>query len=113
MGRRLQLFMIAISILVFLAIVHYIRKSRLTTQMAVIWILWSMGLIIISIFPQISYSLVKLLGIVTTMNGVFIIMIFIVYCLVFFLYLKVSILETKLNALVQDQAIRNKEDAER
>ena len=113
MGRRLQLFMIAISILVFLAIVHYIRKSRLTTQMAVIWILWSMGLIIISIFPQIIYSLVKLLGIATTMNGVFIIMIFIVYCLVFFLYLKISILETKLNALVQDQAIRNKENAER
>lgn len=113
MGLRLQLFMIAISVVVFLAIVHYIRKSRLTTQMAVIWILWSMGLIIISIFPQIIYSLVKLLGIATTMNGVFIIMIFIVYCLVFFLYLKISILETKLNALVQDQAIRNKENAER
>ena len=113
MGLRLQFFMIAISVLVFLAIMHFIRKSRLTTQMAVIWILWALGLVIISIFPQIIYSLVKLLGITTTMNGLFIIMIFIVYCLVVCLYLKVSILETKLNALVQEQAIRSKEDTER
>ena len=113
MGRRLQFFMIAISIVVFLSILHYIRKSKLTTQMAVIWVLWSMGLVIISIFPQIVYNLVKLLGITTTMNGLFMIMIFIVYCLVFFLYLKVSILETKLNVLAQDQAIHNKKTEER
>ncbi len=104
--------MIVISVIVFLAILHYIRKSKLTTQMAVIWILWSMGLVIISIFPDIIYNLVKLLGIATPMNGLFMIMIFIVYCLVFFLYLKVSILETKLMALAQDQAIHNKEKSE-
>ena len=113
MGRRLQLFMIVISLLVFVTIVRYIRKSKLTTQTAVIWILWSMGLVVISIFPGLIYNLVKLLGIVTPMNGLFMIMIFILYCLVFFLFLKVSILETKLMALAQDQAIHNKENEEK
>ena len=101
MPKQLQVFLIVISILVLFFIVRFIKKSKLSTQMAVIWILWSIGLILISCFPQIVYRLSDFLGIQTPMNTLFLIMMFILYCLVFFLYLRISILENKLKAIAQ------------
>lgn len=101
--------LIIVSLLVLMMIIRYIRKSRLSTSMAVIWVLWSLGLVLISVFPEIVYGLTTLLGIISPMNSLFLIMVFILYLLVFFLYLKISILEDKLSSLTQHMGIREAE----
>jgi hypothetical protein len=105
MTAHLQYTLIAISLIVTFMIIRFIRRNKLSTQMAVIWILWSIGLVLISIFPNMIYSLSKFLGIQSSMNTLFLLMVFILYCLVFFLYLKISILENKLYSLAQYVAI--------
>ena len=109
MTIQLQLLLIFVSIFVFFFILKFIRKNKLSTDMAVVWILWALGLIIISLVPQIVYAISKLLGIMAPINTVFLIMTFILYCLVFFLYLKLSVLEDKLKSLIQYTAIRDKD----
>ena len=109
MSQTLQVALVTVSILVFCLILIYIRKSKLTRQTATIWILWSFGLIIISIFPNIIYSVTNFLGIAAAINGIFLIVIFILYILVFYLYLRVSNLESKLKALAQHVGIDDSE----
>ena len=113
MSKQLQYSLIAVSLLVLFMIVRYIRKSRLSTNMAVIWVLWSLGLVLISVFPNIIYGLTSLLGIISPMNSLFLIMVFILYLLVFFLYLKISILENKLNSLAQHIGISEEQKAKK
>ena len=112
MPIQLQVFLVIISIIVFIAIIRFIKKSKLSTQMAVIWILWSICLILISVFPTIIYNLSKILGIIAPMNTLFLLMMFILYCLVFFLYLRISILEYKLKTLAQHIGIHEKNDTD-
>ncbi len=102
---KLQIILLLISIVFFFKIIRYIKKSKLTTDLAIIWILWGCGLIVISLFPSIVTFIANLLGIITTINALFLIMIFFLYCLVFYLFLKVSYLEDKLRKLAQYIAI--------
>lgn len=110
MTIRLQVILTCISILVFLMVLRFIKKSKVSTQSAVIWILWSFGLIIISVFPKIISQITAFFGIQSSINGLFLIMIFLLYMLVFFLYLKISVLENKVRDLTQHIAIREKEE---
>lgn len=57
---------------------------------AMIWILWSIGMVIISVFPNIIEKTKNILGIQTQSNAVFLITIFLLYCLTFYLYLRIS-----------------------
>ena len=113
MPIQLQVFLVIISIIVFISIIRFIKKSKLSTQMAVIWILWSIGLILISVFPTIIYNLSKILGIIAPMNTLFLLMMFILYCLVFFLYLRISILEYKLKNLAQHIGISDRNNIQK
>ena len=54
-----------------------IRKSQMQIEDSLFWILISIVLVIISIFPQIADFMSKLLGIGATVNFVFLAMIFI------------------------------------
>ena len=69
-------------------------------------------LILISIFPQIADWLAAQLGIYSTVNMVFLIIIFALLLRVFLLTIKTSQLEHKLRVLVEELAIREKENAE-
>ena len=46
---KLQIILLLISIVFFFKIIRYIKKSKLTTDLAIIWILWGCGLIVISL----------------------------------------------------------------
>ena len=112
MTAQLKITLITASLLVFFFIYYFIRKSKLSNQMAVIWILWSIFLIIISIFHEVIYKISYSLGIASPINGLFLIMMFILYVLVFFLYLKISVLENKVTTLAQHIAINEKTNNE-
>lgn len=105
---RLQLILFLFSILFFIIILYFIKRSKISLDLASVWILWGCGLITISIFPEIVEYTSKLLEIKTTINALYLIMIFILYCLVFYLFLKISILENKLKNLIQIIALQKR-----
>lgn len=101
MSLQLRFFLILFSILFFSFVLMYIRKSKMSLDSAALWVLWSLGVVFIAFFPEIITWISHILGIAAPINSVFLIMIFLLYALVFFAYIKVSLLEEKLKNLIQ------------
>ena len=71
---RLQLILFLFSILFFIIILYFIKRSKISLDLASVWILWGCGLITISIFPEIVEYTSKLLEIKTTINALYLIL---------------------------------------
>lgn len=110
MSLSLQITLIFMSILLFIILVKNVKKGKLRTDYALGWIVCSIMLIIVSIFPQIAYFVAKILGVISTANIVFAFMIFMLIILVYILFSKVSTLEEKQKDLIQEIAILKKEN---
>ncbi|MDO4499678.1 MAG: DUF2304 domain-containing protein [Erysipelotrichaceae bacterium] len=82
--------LLTVSIITLLYVLRSVIKNRLNIKYAMVWILWALGMILISIFPDIVIKLSGLLGIIVPSNTVFLIFIFLLYCLTFYVYLKLS-----------------------
>lgn len=94
------------SVTVFAAISRCVRKRRIQLRDGIYWILCSLLLILISVFPILAVWAARLLGIQSASNCVFLIIIFLLGFHQFFLTLRMSQLEMKLNRLVQSVAIQ-------
>ncbi|MFQ6792515.1 MAG: DUF2304 domain-containing protein [Thomasclavelia sp.] len=110
MSLTLQIALIAMSVLVFILLIRNVKKGKLRSDYALGWIICSIALIIVSIFPQIAYFGAKLLGVISTANIVFAFMIFMLIILVYILFTKVSMLEEKQKNLIQEIAILKKKN---
>lgn len=108
LGQRL-LFILA-SVFTFIFIIRKIRKSNLNIEDSVVWILWSILLLIISIFPQIPIFFSNLLGFMSPSNFVFTVFIFFMYIMLFEQTNKISQLKEKEKDLVQRLSIKDYED---
>ena len=58
---EMRWFLLGGSILVFLFMMHFIRKSRVRIEDTMFWIIMCVGLIIISVFPQIPFWFARIL----------------------------------------------------
>lgn len=110
MSIVLRISLIAASVLTTLYVMRKIRNSKAQIEDSIFWILLSVMLIIISVFPIIPEVVTKMLGIMAPVNFLFLFMIFILLAKVFGMSLKISALETRLKNLTQEIAIRNKEE---
>ena len=88
--NNLQLTLLIVSILVLLVVLRNIIRNNMNIGYAMVWILWAIGMVIISLFPGIVARITRILGIQTQSNAVFLITIFLLYCLTFYLYLRIS-----------------------
>ena len=55
MSLTLQILLIIFTVLFFIILVKNVKKGKLRTDYALAWILCSIALIILSIFPQIAF----------------------------------------------------------
>ena len=110
MGIALRAALFGGSILTFIFISRYIKKSRVRIEDTLFWIVFSAILVVIGIFPQIPIILSRLLKIESPANFVFLAIIFILLIHQFFLTMKLSQTEIKLRELVQTIAIENKKE---
>lgn len=94
------------SVTVFSVISRCIRKRRIQLKDGIYWIVFSFLLILISVFPILAVWTARLMGIQSPSNCVFMIIIFLLGCHQFFLTIRVSQLEMKINRLVQSVAIQ-------
>ena len=105
MGISLRIALFAGSILTFIFINTYIKKSRVRIEDTMFWVVFSAALVVIGIFPQIPILLSRLLNIASPANFVFLAIIFVLLVHQFFLTMKLSQTEIKLRELIQTIAI--------
>lgn len=111
MTLELRIVLIVASVITTWMIMRRIRNSKLQIEDSLYWIGFSGLLILFSVFPQIPTFLSKLAGTYTTANFIYIAIIFLLIVKMFFMTLKISQLESRVNGLVQEMAIeRNRQE---
>ena len=76
MSLTLQILLIIFTVLFFIVLVKNVKKGKLRTDYALAWILCSIALIILSVFPQIAFFAARIIGVISTANMVFAAIIF-------------------------------------
>ena len=82
--------LLIISIIVLAVVIYNVVKNKMNIHYSMIWIVWGFGTIIVALFPQIIVWLTNLLHIQVVSSTVFLIYIFLLYCLTFYVYFKIS-----------------------
>ena len=109
MTLTLQIILIAISIITFIFVITKIRKSQLNIQDAVIWILLSILLIIMSVCLPLIDKIAHAFGFISTSNFVFSLVSFFLLIIVFGQTVKISILNEKVKNLNHYIALKEKD----
>ena len=109
MSLTLQIILIVISVIVSLYALRKIKKSQLDIDDAFYWIVFSILLLVMSIFPKIPSILSRLIGIESPSNFVFLFMIFVIVVKLFANSIELSVQKHRLNNLIQKLALINYE----
>lgn len=105
MSITLRIILIIVSVFTFLYVMRRINKSQMQIADSIYWILFSVVLVLLSIFPQTVDLIKNLLGIASPVNCIFLVIIFLLIMKIFGMSIKVSQLENKILGLTQRYAI--------
>lgn len=111
MSDTLRVLLIVASVLTVGWILRQIRKNKVKMEDAIFWIFFAAILLLLAIFPEISYKLCTMLGIMSPSNLVFLVIIFLLVEKTFTLSIIVSQLEDKISVLSAEVALRSKADS--
>lgn len=106
MTTTFRIVLIIVSVITLIGIVRKIRNAKVQIESSIFWIGFSALLLILSIFPKIAEMVTELLGIYSTVNFIFLFVIFVLLLNQFFNSLKISQLENKIKELTQEIAVR-------
>ncbi len=109
---RLQIILIVASLATFIYVILRIKKHQLNIDDSIVWIIWSILLLILSVFPGLPTYLSKLLGFESTSNFILTGFIFVIYIMVFLQNIKISELKEKNKKLIQRLSIDKKKEEE-
>lgn len=109
MSLSLRIGLLVSSLLVFAFILFTVTKKKLNIKYSIIWILWSLLTLFMSIFPGSFYWLAGVLGIELPVNAVFLIMAALLYGLVFFVYVAISKHNEEIVKLTYEVSVLKKE----
>lgn len=107
MSLTLRVVLIMASLLTMLFMLKRIRNAKVQIEDVIYWIVFSFLLLILSVFPQIAKWCADLLGIYSTVNFIFLAIIFLLLLREFSMTIKVSQMENKIKELTQEIAIKN------
>ena len=110
MTVTLRIFLIIASLLTVIWILRKIRKMKFKMEDAIFWLIFSALIIILAIFPEISYWLSKILGIESPANLVFLFVICLLLEKIFTLSIITSQLEEKVSILSAEVALRSQDE---
>ena len=107
MPTSLRMLLILSSVLMMVYVTRKIRESQIRLNDARFWIALSALFLIFSFFPRMVQWLGSLLKIISPINLVFLIVIFLLIIKLFLTSLKLSQVEERLNNLAQEVALRD------
>lgn len=109
MSIQLRILLIVGSVATLIYFLLKIRKSKLRIEDGVFWIIFSFVTILLSLLPDVVSYAAELLGVISPVNFLFLVIIFVLLMRIFSLTLKVSQLSSKLESFVQFYAIKAKD----
>lgn len=112
MTIMLRICLIAASLLTTAMMMHKIRRSKIRIEDSIFWVLFSLILIVFSVFPGVAYWLSDLVGTYSPSNFIFTLVIFLLLMKLFSMTVRMSQMETKLQELVQRIALDEAEQKE-
>lgn len=110
---QIRLLLVLGSIGAFTFVVRRIRKSRVKIEHTLFWLFMSILMLVMSIFPQIPYWLSGILGIESPANFVFLFLIALLLINQFFLTMRLSSLEIRVQELAQAAAIEKRKNQDK
>ena len=109
MSIVLRFLLLALSVLVAAWILRKIRKCKVKQEDAVYWVCFAVVLALLGVFPQLAYKAANLLGIQSPANFVYLIIIFLLLEKLLSVSIQVSMLESKVEIMAAELAIRCKD----
>ena len=107
MSPTLRALLVVASIFTVIWILWQIRKFKVKMEDAIFWTFFAFILLILAIFPEISFWLSRLLGFISPANLIYLVVIFLLVEKIFTLSIVVSQLEEKISILSSELAIRS------
>lgn len=105
MNNILRNILLLTSLLFFVLILNMVIKRKLELKYVLTWLFTSITFVIITLFPNIVYSLSQLLHIINPVNALFLIIIFLLLMIVFTLTVALSRNSNRVKTLVQEVGI--------
>lgn len=109
MSSGLRIGLLFASIIAMSFVLFFVIKKKLNIKYSIVWILWSILSLIMAIFPRTFYELSGFLGIEMPVNGVFLIMIALLYGLTFYVYCMISKHNNEIVKLTYENSLLKKE----
>lgn len=97
--------LILVSIITAVFFVKKIRNSKLQIEYSIYWLLFAGVVILLSLFPELTVLGANLLGIYSSTNFVFLVILFALILKIFYMTIEISNLEYKIKELSQKIAI--------
>lgn len=94
-------------------VARQVRKGKIEIDHSLFWIILSVFLLLTSIFPQYLVLFTKLMGVQSTSNMVFLLIIFILMVKLFMNSVSLSKMEEKISQLVQELTLIRMEEREK
>ncbi len=106
MSDTLRVLLIISSIVLLVWILRTIRKFKVKMEDAIFWVFFSTVVLLLAIFPEITFLLSRIMGFISPVNLVFIVIILLLLEKIFTISLQVSQLEDKVSVLSAELALR-------
>lgn len=110
MALELQIVFIIASLLTLFFVIRKITKHKLNIDDSIVWILWAIVLLILSLFPDLAIFVSNKLGFMSTSNFIFSLFTFFLYIILFFQTISISALKEKNKQLIQKLSIKEYEE---
>lgn len=107
MSATLRVILLVAAVAFVVWILHKIRKLKVKMEDAIFWVIFSVILCALGLFPEITYWLTGMVGIMSPANLIFMVIIFLLLEKVFTLSIIVSQLEEKVTVLSAEIALRS------
>ncbi len=112
MSIIVRLILILGSFITFIYIVHKLRDEDLRVEDVFYWLTFTVVIFLMSVFPEAVIQFAELIGIASTVNFVYLVIIFFLILRCFFLTVRVSRLEISIKKIIEEYALRENMEKE-
>lgn len=106
--QKLQVVLVIAIIVYFVIILYFLKKRALELKYTLIWFVAGGAMLILVAFPQLMMIIIRMLGIQSSMNGLYIALIAFIIMILMTLTSIVSRLAYKAKSLTQELALLEK-----
>ncbi len=102
----LRALLVIVSVWLFCHVLRSVRKSQVQIDDIIFWLLFSVIMIVLALVPQIASWAANLLGVMSPVNLIYLVIIFVLLLKLFSISIRFSQLEAKIKTLTQEIAVR-------